>query len=244
MRNQIDGIVDALRVMWCEMDVLWTGEEWILCHDFFEMRHGFDTLRDLVTVLVGAGERWERQQPVLIVDVKWDYVHNAHHCMTRALTELNHQLLPLLAIVRPWVQFSHASLLEEVCDDDWFVTCPLGFVMHQPLPAPLHPRLRFVTVNMSAFAPLDFDPLISHPYYLIGYTCQDPDTQWQAYLQQPVNAVVCDLPSGTVRSPPNDPAQDASTAVARDGRVRSGPATEIVSVCVHHQASTNDAVRA
>lgn len=78
---------------WSETDLIWTGKKWVLCHDHATL----DEIRvtDPFPILVDGLVRLRHRRWRLILDVKWDEIHNRHHSLTEAVENLTRHTTPL-----------------------------------------------------------------------------------------------------------------------------------------------------
>jgi len=175
---------------WCEIDVLWTGKDWILCHDFDTLsergRH-HSSLLSLVKTIDRYAHTHETTASILLIDVKWDLVFNRDHDMVMAMERLQGMVNAIDLLV--WVQFGHLDVLE--LGRTYFPDSFIGFLLSQPLTVtdlPVH----FLTVDLSAFSEQDLKKIRS--YFIIGFTCTHlASLPRYTHLHNEIDAIVCDL---------------------------------------------------
>lgn len=221
-QNTVEGIVEALRspdvcrnvsgVSRCETDLLWHQGRWWICHDFETLHSHPDVpvLSELMTGLLGMSSphdrvRWDR---CLILDIKWDWIHNREDSWAAAWEEL----LRILGVctTSEWrdgarcsilLQLNHLSLLDMVSGGD-APPFRIGIVMTPPLslwPLERLKNLDFMMIDLAGSPVEDIRTLresMPSTVMIFGYTCPSPNRLgWYAHLTPWLTAVVCDIPS-------------------------------------------------
>lgn len=176
---------------WSEIDLLWTGTEWILCHDFFQKKifRFHDSLKDFLPYLRHRHHDWK-----ILFDIKWDAIYNRDHDDTQALASLS-SLLSKHVDKDMWLQFSYSHHIDIANDDAVLSKFPVGLLICDEIS--FRSDIAFIDVDVSRCREA-WIHAIKHTYpdiRIIGFTCHTPrDIKLYKHLFPYLYGLVCDNP--------------------------------------------------
>ena len=191
--NRFMGILRSLScgddIRWSEIDLLWVGNEWIVCHDFTQKKkyRYHDALKDLLPYLCHLRLGWR-----LLLDVKWDVIYNRQHNEMEALSALS-VLLSEHVNEDIWLQFSFDNHIDMARHDPVLSKFRTGLLLCDD--RPLRDNIDFIDIDVSRFTESWIDNVrrLYPDIKIIGFTCHHPkDIQLYKHLFDYLYALVCD----------------------------------------------------
>jgi len=180
-------------VCWGETDLLWTGTQWILCHDFNEKdkKENYETAHFLFKNLQYLSKNWK-----LILDIKWDAIFNYHHDFVYALNHLSYILPKYYGNI--CVQFSYASHVQSAINHPVLSLYKIGYLMEDFSSDKYHffSNIHFLMINIHKISQEEI-LMIKKNYpdlWLIGFTCfSKSNLKYYKHLFTILNGLVCEL---------------------------------------------------
>ena len=174
-------------INWCETDLLWTGTERIVCHDFLSISEKNTTAKFLFdNIFRIQTKKWR-----LILDIKWDYIYNHNHSEKFAFQKLSN-LLSEQWIDNIWLQLSFLSHIDIVEKDPKLSAFSKGFLLCENI---ILPKIDFIDIDLSRIT-VDEIILLKKNYpdaKIIGFTCHKKShLRFYKHLFNILYALVCD----------------------------------------------------
>lgn len=179
---------------WGETDLLWDGCQWILCHDFNEKKKIpiYNTAYSLFQNIAHIkNEKWR-----LILDIKWDLIHNQAHNFHEAIANLA-SILPetIPQSSRVYLQFSFPWQIAIAQHRATIKNYPIGLLLDSPCD-PVLTNIDFVNINLHKIDPHEIKSIKTRmPTVIIfGFTCYSK-THLKLYkhLYEYLDGLVCEL---------------------------------------------------
>jgi hypothetical protein len=173
---------------WSETDLLWTGKNWVLCHDHEALRK--NRIVDPLSVLVDGLVRLRHRRWRLILDVKWDNIHNRQDCLSDAVHDLKRIIEPLEGC-DILLQASDTPVFRALSRDLSFATGLLlsgGFLDVSVLPV-----AGFYTIDLHSIHEQDVRFIRDRAgALLVGFTCHKvDDLPRYSHLFHLLDGIVC-----------------------------------------------------
>lgn len=154
-------------INWSETDLLWNGQQWMICHDFLQLNNKTISANIFLKYL----EKIKSTNWKLILDIKWDYIYNNNHNETKALNELS-KLLENLNPNNIWLQFSNLYHINFALKNKILSKFDIGLLMDKIYNVSL--KIQFVDLYLNKIMK---DEIIyfkqQNPHLkIIGFTCK------------------------------------------------------------------------
>lgn len=190
--NSVVGILLAIfKKQCCEFDILYDQQQWRICHDKTSL-----TLlhTDFAILLDYLRQHKKHIHNNIIVDVKWDFIHNHQDNMEKAVILLQ-TLLKGMEDFPFWLQASHPLLLEMFIKYSLATSWKMGLIVSSPWD--FHRYKKYFDYAMVSLS--DFPQEEIHSMYqekeIVGYTCTNLQHLSQyRHLFPYLVGIVCDVP--------------------------------------------------
>jgi len=172
---------------WSETDLLWIGQEWVLCHDHGRFRDS--RVVDPFSVLVEGLHHLRHRRWRLLLDIKWDEIHNRQDSLSEAVEVLERLLAPLHGL----------DIFLQVASEPVFRALPSAFptgllVSGGFLDVTALPDADFYNVDLHTIHAKDVRFLHDRTpeALLIGFTCHKvDDLPRYSHLYHLLDGIVC-----------------------------------------------------
>lgn len=169
--NKLVSLIMALlkpfqETAWVEFDILYHKDRWMIVHDVDSINNFTDSLESFIEILPSINSN---ANYILLVDIKWDAIHNAEDSFKGAFSKLIRMTMSYKQNI--YYQFNHWSHLQYA--KGYNITC--GLVLHQPIPYYPEEVFEFLTLNIHSFQKEDLSKIVkAYPnVFFIGYTLKN-----------------------------------------------------------------------
>lgn len=192
--NSLMGILVAVaRGRFCEVDISFIRDEWVLCHDRQSYTRSSCSLVELLEILKTHEQLWVN---TLLLDIKWDYVINPSQC-DKAMSQL-WQILEGMENNQIWLQAGCDEVLDHLIewrDHHNATKWHYGKIMRSmsELPRLVDNMIDFATMNIEMFAKEEL-AYVKNLLTVIAYTCPNiNDTRLFTNYEDVIDGLVCDM---------------------------------------------------
>lgn len=191
--NSLVGILLAIfKKKFCEFDIMFDQQQWKICHDQTTITPLHTELSVLFDYL---HQHQQHVQNNIIIDVKWDFIHNRLDNLEEAVLLLQ-QLLKGMEDFPFWLQASHPLLLKFFIKHQFTTVWKIGLIVSTPWEFHQYKKqFDYAMVSLSDFSQEDLQNM-SQEKKLMGYTCTNLQhlSHHYKHLFSYLEGIVCDVP--------------------------------------------------
>lgn len=186
--NSIVGVLAAIfRKKFTEFDILFVDGVWKLCHDFHVLSIFHTPLPELLQILKKYRHLVNNN---IIIDIKWDFIHNRNDDLEEAIHILKKELIGFEGLF--WLQASNTKILTELLalQGVW----KLGLIVRHMNDFNAHNQfLHYAMISLSGFT-MEEICFMRDKCLVFGYTCHNiTELVNYKHLFKYLNGVVCDV---------------------------------------------------
>lgn len=168
--NSLVGILLAIfKHKFCEFDIMFVNNQWKICHDITVL----SVYHTNFSVLLDYLKQYKHHiKNNIIIDVKWDFIHNHQDNLDFAILQLK-ELLNGMNDFPLWLQASHPTILSVFYKYKFNIIWKIGLIVYTMMDFHQYKKhFDYAMISMSDFNIDDIKTMYQEKI-LFGYTCTD-----------------------------------------------------------------------